>query len=234
MDLREVGFTDPETHWYYQSKLKAISQILSPYLKDVTHIMDVGAGSGFFSRSLVSLGHARYATCIDSNYKNDSTNAESGVSYLRMPPDNRVADLYLFMDVLEHVQDDLGLLQDYVNESPPRSLFLVTVPAFKYLWGKHDVFLGHYRRYSIKTLNSVVERTGLEVVKSRYLYASLVPVRFIANLLDLFAPKSRNKNHLSSVPDALNSILQNYFITENSLLSGRKFGLTVALLAIKS
>ena len=44
------------------------------------------------------------------------------------------------MDVLEHVADDLALLKEYVDKARPGTAFLITVPAFQFLWSGHDDF----------------------------------------------------------------------------------------------
>lgn len=47
MGLKELDLVDPQTHWYYQSKLAGIRRILESQHGKVTTIVDVGAGSGF-------------------------------------------------------------------------------------------------------------------------------------------------------------------------------------------
>ncbi len=51
MDLKEFDLVDPSTHWYYQSKLFALRKELAQHGHGVQHVIDVGAGSGFFSKS---------------------------------------------------------------------------------------------------------------------------------------------------------------------------------------
>jgi hypothetical protein len=53
MDLKELDLigADQEHHWYYASKSHALRRALGDY--QPRHILDVGAGSGFFSRVLL-------------------------------------------------------------------------------------------------------------------------------------------------------------------------------------
>ena len=95
--------------------------------------------------------------------------------------------LVVLMDVLEHLDDDLAMLQSVkaacVGE---HNHFFITVPAFQSLWSGHDVFLGHYRRYRISMLRRVLERAGFRRIRNYYLYGGLFPlvwgVRQLANL----------------------------------------------------
>ena len=54
------------------------------------------------------------------------------------------------MDVLEHVSDDVGLVREYAKRAKPGTRFVVSVPAFMWLWSGHDVFLEHHRRYTLR------------------------------------------------------------------------------------
>jgi hypothetical protein len=54
------------------------------------------------------------------------------------------------MDVIEHVEDDVGLVREYANKVAPGTRFITTVPAFMWLWSGHDVFLEYFRRYTLR------------------------------------------------------------------------------------
>src|SRR3546814_5651478 len=72
------------------------------------------------------------------------------------------------MDVLEHGEDDAGLLRTYLDKAPPQAQATITVPAFQVLWSHHDVFLEHHRRYTLKTLSRLVERAGAVPLRMHY------------------------------------------------------------------
>ena len=77
------------------------------------------------------------------------------------------ADLLLYMDVLEHVDDDLGLLTAYLDQLERGGRVLITVPAFDFLWSNHDIFLEHKRRYTLKqveALNGLASGQGQQTV----------------------------------------------------------------------
>ena len=63
-------------------------------------------------------------------------------------PCGRGCRVILLMDVLEHVDDDVGLLRAYAEPARPGTRFIVSVPAFSWLWSAHDEFLEHRRRYT--------------------------------------------------------------------------------------
>ena len=78
-------------------------------------------------------------------------------------------------DGLAHVADDVALAAEYVARVPSGARFIVTVPAFQWLWSGHDVFLEHYRRYTLGELEKTLREAGLEIEFGSYLYGSILP-----------------------------------------------------------
>ena len=97
-------------------------------------ILDVGAGSGFFSRYPLANTAASEAWCDDTGYSTDFDATEEGkVAHFRRSVGALGADLMLVMDVLEHVCDDVGLLADVVSKVPTTTRFLISVPAIQFV-----------------------------------------------------------------------------------------------------
>jgi 2-polyprenyl-3-methyl-5-hydroxy-6-metoxy-1,4-benzoquinol methylase len=177
MDLKETDILgdDISQHWYYRSKAKAMTRLLGK--TQPSTILDVGAGSGFFSRHLLDNSTARDAWCVDISYDSDSDAVQNAKPvHYRRSIDSIDADLVLLMDVLEHVDDDVGLLSSYVNKVPRGARFLISVPAFQFLWSDHDVFLEHKRRYQLNQIEAVTRRAGLTVKKGAYYFGSVFPI----------------------------------------------------------
>lgn len=196
MDLKETDIlgADIEHHWYYSSKAKAMMRLLRGTVP--SRILDVGAGSGFFSRYLLAHTTAKEAWCVDISYEADSDESEIGKTvHYRRSVVTINADLVLLMDVLEHVDDDVALLKDYVGRVPRGSKFLITVPAFNFLWSGHDDFLEHKRRYTIGQLEESVLNAGLVVKHSAYYFGMVFP---IAATLRLTQKASSNGSHAHS------------------------------------
>ncbi len=185
MDLKEeriLGDTIGE-HWYYRAKLAAVLRMLERLAP--REVLDVGAGSGFFSRALLrGRREIGSATCVDPHYAEDRDDVVAGKPLrFRRRIDATAADLVLMMDVLEHVDDDLGLLRDYVEKAPRGARFLITVPAFQVLWSGHDVFLEHRCRYTLRRLEGVVRTAGLGLERGCYFYGALFPLAAASRLV---------------------------------------------------
>ena len=106
-------------------------------------------------------------------------------------------DLVLMMDVLEHVDDDRGLLRHYAGKVPSGAHFLLTVPAFAFLWSGHDVFLEHKRRYRLAEIEAATRDAGLAVVRGAYYFGLVFPLAAAVRLASRgdAEPRSSLKRH---------------------------------------
>lgn len=237
MDLKETDILGPDIgqHWYYRSKAKAMTRLLSG--TSPLTILDVGAGSGFFSKKLLSDTAAKEAWCVDISYEGDSNALASGKPiHFRRSIDKVNADLVLLMDVLEHVDDDVGLLKDYVEKVPSGARFLISVPAFQFLWSGHDVFLEHKRRYRLNEMEGVARQAGLAVRYGAYYFGAVFPVaatiRLINNLLQ--GGRHEARSQLSQHHPVINEALAAMSAAELPFfLRNRLAGLTVFVVAEK-
>jgi 2-polyprenyl-3-methyl-5-hydroxy-6-metoxy-1,4-benzoquinol methylase len=235
MDLKETDIlgSSIDQHWYYASKAAATMRLLgtTPYKR----ILDVGAGSGFFSRHLLTHSSASEAWCVDISYDADSDATTGGKPvHYRRSIEAVDADLVLLMDVLEHVDDDVGLLKAYVDKVPSGSRFLITVPAFQFLWSGHDDFLEHKRRYTLAQLEAVVRNTGLTVKQGAYYFGLVFPIAATLRLLPKGAQPSPPRSQLKQHHPLVNTMLKTLCSVELPFMGANRLaGLTVFVLAQK-
>ena len=179
MDLKEETLLGDQVHrhWYYRAKLAALLQVIGGLPPST--VLDVGAGSGFFSRALLEARRMTKAVCVDPGYPADRNESVAGYPLMfRRTLTEEDADvcLVLLMDVLEHVGDDAGLVRSDAERVPSGARFVVTVPAFQWLWSGHDVFLEHHRRYTLPGLEEVLRSAGLRIEFGSYYYGAVLPV----------------------------------------------------------
>jgi len=230
VDLKELGLIDPRTHWYYRTKLMVLERVLERFGSSASRIVDVGSGSGYLARELVGHLPAGSAVCVDPNYPRDWDEDDGRMRFRRSvgPDDLAGADAFLFIDVLEHVPDDVALLRQYLNGATPGSLVIVTVPAFPSMWSAHDVYLEHLRRYRMAGILDTVKAAGLTVEHSRYLYASIFPAAWVVRW---FRRSRRAASDLQPVPQPVNALLVSLLNAEHRLRWNRLFGLSALVVA---
>jgi SAM-dependent methyltransferase len=77
-------------------------------------------------------------------------------------------DAVLYLNVLEHIDDDARELQLAAAAVRSGGTLLVFGPALQWLYSELDYQAGHYRRYSLGRLRKLAISAGLEVVSLRY------------------------------------------------------------------
>jgi len=208
LDLRECGPVEPAEHWYYKSKSRYIFSTNQITSMNPSRILDVGAGSAFFLKEAKKIfPNARYIA-IDPNFEKDQIGIIDGIEYTKSYS-SKDADLILMIDVLEHIDDDHGFLSNYVAEAPLGSIFLISVPAFQFLWSPHDVFLGHHRRYTLQSLKKLIEASGLVCLEERYLFGPILPIVYLVRRIKGFK-KSEAKSSDMKKP----SVIENFILTQ--------------------
>jgi 2-polyprenyl-3-methyl-5-hydroxy-6-metoxy-1,4-benzoquinol methylase len=239
MDLKELEQLGDSirNHWYYRAKASQMEKLLGS--QKFESVLDVGAGSGFFAKHLLENDVVQNGICVDPNYESNHDEIHQGKTLnYRKNIGSHTSDLVLMMDVLEHVDDDLELLRHYKELSKPGTTFLLTAPAFMFMWSPHDDFLGHYRRYKIIEFERLIKSAGLMLSKGSYFFAGVFPMAMISRLIGRIAgvifrnrpAKSQMKNHSKTINQLLYRLcnLEQRFVSRNRL-----FGLSVFFVARK-
>jgi hypothetical protein len=236
MDLKEAGLLngDEARHWYYASKARALRRCL---MNRAPHqILDVGAGSGFFSKNLLTNTTAVGATCVDPGYEREWSESVGGKPLaFRRTSLTTDADVVLMMDVLEHVDDDVGLVRSYADSAGGGTRFIVSVPAFSWLWSRHDEFLEHRRRYTLAGVMRVLAEAQLSPVAGFYFFAALFPAVAVQRLWQHLRPATQPpSSDLRQHHAITNGLLTGICLAESAVARhNRAFGLTAFAVAEK-
>jgi len=237
MDLKEEELLGDAVydHWYYVSKADALRKVILPMKS--TSILDIGAGSGFFSRNLIENTETIESFCVDLNYPESRTESFGNKNiYFEKSIESANVDLVLMMDVLEHVENDIELIREYIKKTPAKTKFIITVPAFDFLWSRHDEYLGHCRRYNISQINSVIKASGLRLDYSFYYFGVIFPVAAIIRLLGKLQRSNANaKSDLKVHNKITNGMIKVLCKMETITMRANKLaGLTIFCVASKS
>lgn len=157
------------THW-----ADYVGRQLAPYLGGT--VVEVGAGQGTRTRALS--GQASRWVAIEPDLQMADALASEAARGELAPHVNVVcgtladvprdvsADTIIYLDVLEHIEDDRSELERAARLLGPGGRLVVLAPAHQSLYSEFDRAVGHYRRYNIESLRTVgPPALTLEVVR---------------------------------------------------------------------
>jgi 2-polyprenyl-3-methyl-5-hydroxy-6-metoxy-1,4-benzoquinol methylase len=194
MDLAEIPNAPFRRHPWELARARFFQRLVNERIATegrTLSVLDVGAGDGYLAGGLLTtLPAGSRVVCSDLNYTEVQldalrSSAPSGLTFSRDVPAERF-DAILLLDVLEHVADDRSFLNELVeNRLMPGGFVLASVPAWQPLFTRHDVALGHYRRYSTAALQALIASTRLTPVLQGGLFHSLLLPRALSKLAEI-------------------------------------------------
>jgi len=223
-------------HWWFVGRRRILRSALeSLSLPENARILEVGAGTGGNIPLLCRYGTV---TAIEPNPKARAwIAAKTGVAALdcslpdTTPLRDARFDLIAMLDVLEHIESATSALGALAEHLRPGGKFLITVPAYQFLWSPHDESLRHFRRYTQRTLSATVTAAGFNVLRLRYFNTLLFPMVAATRLtLKLFQNRSFNEEGLP--PPPINTVLTTLFSAESYFVLSVPMPFGVSLLGI--
>jgi SAM-dependent methyltransferase len=227
-----------DRHWWYRGRRQVIDRVLDGMgLAPGARILDAGCGSG---RNMLELAHRGTVTGVELSPTSVRLARERAVgeviegSVLEMPFADASFDLAVSLDVIEHLEDDVGALRELRRTVAPGGSLLVTVPAYGWLWSGHDVINHHHRRYTRRSMQRAAEAAGWRQVRTSYFNSLLLPVAIALRVLDRINTKTTESSlDLWVPPEPLNTLLERPMLLEAALISrGRRIPAGLSLLTV--
>ncbi len=143
-----------DDHWWFTARREILFGVLKRHLPPDTGkvLAEIGCGTGgnlkFFQKYYNVMGVDTSAEAVGYCGERVACPVFHGDFRERLAPHWGEIDGVILADVLEHVAADGAFLHDVVAALKPGGVVLITVPAHRFLWTRHDEVLGHVRRYS--------------------------------------------------------------------------------------
>lgn len=235
-------------HWWFVGRRRILFPLIDALMtgRDGKLIVDVGCGTGatvgFLSERHRCLGVDTSPIAIEAARR---TYPQARYIVGRSPDDLRDTagdtGLYLLMDVLEHIEKDRQYLADLVALARPGTFILITVPALRSLWSRHDVTAEHVRRYEIEELRRLFAGLPVSIELLSFFNARLYPIirfaRFLGNRLGHSV--GRNSTDFALYGFGINTLLTSIFASEGPRINalygqpgGRGFRRGASLVAV--
>jgi SAM-dependent methyltransferase len=171
-------------HWWCVSRRDILVDLAARLLPQGGRVLDLGCGTGFFIESLQArLGSSLEPWGLDPSPLALSICRNRGLRQV-FPGSaldlgavtGQTFDAIFLLDVLEHIDDDAATLQLLKPLLRPGGVIIATVPAFQFLWSKHDDISQHKRRYTRGSLSRAFGAAGISLEKLTYFNALLFPL----------------------------------------------------------
>lgn len=237
MAYLEMAKTE-SAHWWFCGRRAILAQVIYGLnLPSNSRILEVGCGTGGNLEMLAEFGEVcaiemdDVARELASRTTNISCDIRAGHCPEQIPFSGRQFDLICMFDVLEHIERDTETLVAAKKLLANNGRMLITVPAYQWLYGAHDEFLHHKRRYSLKQLKGKIAEAGLKATKISFFNTILFPLAVVARLKDrLFGNELATG---TAVPPAIiNAVLRSVFGAERFLLKRCNLPFGVSLLCL--
>ena len=170
-----------DRHWWFVGRRCILAAVLARLdLPEGARILEAGCGSGGNLAMLARFGEvhgfepdAEARALVNGQEPCDIRDG-------RLPDGIPFApggfDLVAALDVVEHLDDDRAGLRALAAQLRPGGRLLITVPAWKFLWSRHDERHHHRRRYGRGELLRLVAEAGLRPEWVTFFNSLLFPV----------------------------------------------------------
>jgi SAM-dependent methyltransferase len=238
----EILYRIEEGHWWHAARRNMVLDWIKqsyPARHDLK-ILDAGCGTGLMLQQLRELGTAEGVDiseeALDFCRRRGMVNVRQADVH-HLPYDASTYDVVTALDVLEHVDDDVAVLDEFARVLRAGGRAYLFVPAHKWLWSLQDEVSHHRRRYTAKTLREALSASNLTVERLSYVSTLLLPVIFLGRqwlkVTLRFRPRD-TENDLH--PAWSNGILRGIFESEIPMLrrTNMPFGASLLCTARKA
>jgi hypothetical protein len=194
-DGNDFLFQMEDSSYWFQHRNNCISAKVNVHAGDSV-FYDIGGGNGSVSKAVQDSGVKTVLVepgkrgCLNAK-KRGVENVVCATFQEALSKEQPVSSIGLF-DVLEHIKDDGGFLEEICNRMAVDGTLVITVPAYRFLWSVEDDQVGHYRRYRLSSLCQLLESEGFEILNKTYLFSILVlPIFLFRSIPSKFGSKRK-------------------------------------------
>ncbi|MBI2270628.1 MAG: class I SAM-dependent methyltransferase [Bacteroidetes bacterium] len=186
--------------FWFTHRNNCIVETVKQHISTDEAFFDIGGGNGYVSAALGKEGVETYL--VEPGRQGIANAKKRGLKNLVCSSlvdanfrENTLPNIGLF-DVIEHIEKDEKFLHQLFFYLKPGGKAFITVPAYPSLWSAEDVYAGHFRRYTLETIQKKLEDSGLKVIYKTYFFSFLpIPIFLFRTLPSLFKMKKKQTIH---------------------------------------
>jgi SAM-dependent methyltransferase len=225
-----------DRHWWFSARRRILAAVLDRFITPAAGrvLLEVGCGNGGNLPLLARYGEVFAVEMAEEARARAAARGlgrvEAGALPDGLPFGGMTFDVVAALDVIEHVADDRAAVAALGAKLKRGGLLVLTVPAYGWLWGRHDRTSHHVRRYTLGELVALVRQGGLDVTHASYFNTLLFPLG-VAHIKLSNWLTSRDHAGLGIPPPPLNALLHTVFAAERHLVPrvSLPFGVSIVL-----
>lgn len=224
-------------HWLFKVRRKIFIYFIKKYTKPGSSIFDFGCGSGYLVGELQRQGYNAYGMDFEKEAIDYGVN--SGTNNLVLGKGDKVEypnesfNLITAFDVLEHIEHEKLVIGELFRILKPGGKMIITVPAYRWLWGVQDEVSHHFRRYTMGSLRKIFKNLSeLKIVKRTYFNTFLFPPIAIVRLVSRWFELKNRKSDFEMDNRVLSALFYFIFNLEFYFLKFINFPFGVSILLI--
>lgn len=225
-------------HFWFVARKQLIAEMVRRHFPSAASMLDVGCGTGGvadFIRAAMP-GMTVVAGDVLINGLQIAKRLRPAVDFVQFDirdlPYQGEFDVVGAFDVIEHLDDDAGVLAQMRQAARPGGGVVITVPQHQWLWSPIDDYSRHRRRYSRRLLTAAMEQAGFRVEFVTSFMTFLLPA-LIASRLNRQSAATLDPNRELRVAPAVNTLLGGICGIERAAIrAGLSFPAGGSLLAV--
>lgn len=215
-----------ERHWFYQGRRDLLAALCEEWIPSRSLVtLDLGSSTG----SNLHVLQERSSLVVGIELSMRALQISSGrhavphcqADATRLPLLDESIDLVVGLDLLEHLPEDLEGITEALRVLKPGGFLIFFTPAYPCLWSEMDRVAMHHRRYTAKSLSTLLTEAGLRPTKLSYWNTLLLPLLVLYRLIQPALPEPDQRHGLRELiipPDWLNALLIKILSLETRLL----------------
>jgi len=226
-DYESLYHSEEDTNWWFVARRDMLLKLFRKYkIRKDASILDIGCASGTFLVQLKQNGFTN-GTALDYSAEAIEQCKKRGIAQAYVMdghkpefPDESF-DVIIASDSLEHLQHDEVALQNWYKVLKKGGTCIIYVPAYNFLWTKHDDVNYHFRRYTRSMLKGKVKKAGFKIISAGYwnvlLFIPVAIVRLLSKLKGKKKDGEADTGDLVHLPSIINNTLIGWMKVENTL-----------------